>query len=307
MAYVLDETLYVRDVAGENEPVAIYRKEGLLHRYARWSPNGEWIAVADDAKTEDRTQATGMWTYWLVSPDGSDVRELGSWPVHGMHAVPQNLDWSPDGKMLAALPSGLLLTLEGQSIDLAQAYENPPDSAPAHVLPWLVGREKMMDTGRAWLSHDGQRIAYLGHDGICVFDRRSGTDYLIATYDVVDPLVGRCCLQLRWSADDSLLVVGTRDIAGSRADIFWGRILALKLETGSVPELIVEGEDVYLVDVIPNAACASVVSDGATKAWAERSLDQPERSLLIDQSTRCCDALLTSSAFHHSERGRLTW
>jgi dipeptidyl aminopeptidase/acylaminoacyl peptidase len=232
--------------------VVIWQREGLLHRYARWSPTGEWIAVAGDAKTEDRTSATEMWTYWLVSPDGSEIKELGSWPVGGMGAAPQNLDWSPDGKLLLALPSVVVLTTEGQSTDLAHIYEPPSGSVPAHLLPGLVGRDKMLDKRRAWLSHGGQQIAYLGHDGIYVFDRESQTDSLIATYDVVGQMVCRSCLQVRWSADDSLLIAGTQDTAGSRKDMYWGRILALRPEAGSVPELLVEGEDVYLVDVIPD-------------------------------------------------------
>jgi hypothetical protein len=252
ITYVLDETLYVWDVAGEDGPIAIFEREGLRHRYARWSPTGEWIAVADDAKTEDRTSATWTWTYWLVSPDSSEVKELGSWPVGGMGAAPQNLDWSPDGKLLLALPSVVVLTLDGQSTDLAQIYENLPDSVPAHLLPSLVGRDKMLDKKRAWLSHDGQQIAYLGHDGIYVFDRESQTDSLVATYDAVGAPACRSCLQVRWSADDGLLVVDTQDTAKPEEDVFWGKILALKPEIGSVPELLVEGKDVYLVDVIPD-------------------------------------------------------
>jgi WD40 repeat protein len=252
MTYVLDETLYVWDVAGEEEPVAIWQREGLLHRYARWSPTGEWIAVADDAKTEDRTSATATWTYWLVSPDGSEVKELGSWPAGGMGAAPLNVNWSPDGKLLLALPSAVVLTTEGQSTDLAHVYGALPASVPAHLLPWLVGRTKMLDKKRAWLSHDGQQIAYLGYEGIYVFDRESQTDSLIATYDVVGQMVCRSCIQVRWSADDSLLIAGTQDSAGSRQDTYWGRILALKPAVGSVPRLLVEGEDVYLVDVIPD-------------------------------------------------------
>jgi hypothetical protein len=252
MTYVLDETLYVWNVAGDNEPVAIFQREGLQHLYARWSPTGEWIAVADDAKTEDRTSATGTWTYWLVSPDGNDVKELGSWPTGGMHPAPQNVDWSPDGKLLVALPSFVVLTLEGQSMDSSEVYENPPASVPARFTPWLVGREKMLDKKRAWLSHKGHQIAYLGHDGIYVFDRQTGTDSLITTYDVVDPTGHHWSLQVRWSVDDSLLIVGTRDTARSKEDVFWGKILALKPEAGSVPELLVEGEDVYLVDVLPD-------------------------------------------------------
>ena len=111
-----------------------------------------------------------------------------------------------------------------------------------------------------------------------MFDRESRTDSLVATYDVVDPL------KVRWSTDDGLLIVCTQDTARSKEGVFWGKILALKPEVGSVPDLLVEGEEVYLVDIIPDAASTSAVGGDAGRAREEGSLDQPEQSLLIDQS-----------------------
>jgi hypothetical protein len=71
---------------------------------------------------------------------------------------------------------------------------------------------------------------------------------MIATYDIGEPDV------LCWSADDGLLVVGIRGAARSEQSRFWGTILALKPEAGSIAELLSQGDDIYLVDVIPENA-----------------------------------------------------
>jgi hypothetical protein len=99
--------------------------------------------------------------------------------------------------------------------------------------------------GLAVLSHKGQKIACLSQDGIHVFDRQSRSDMLIATYDIGEP-------DVLWSADDDLLVVGIRATPRTEQSMFWGMILALRSEAGSTPELLIEGDDIYLVDVIPD-------------------------------------------------------
>lgn len=100
--------------------------------------------------------------------------------------------------------------------------------------------------GLAVLSHKDQKIACLSQDGIHVFDRESRSDILIATHDTGKPQ------EIHWSADDSLLVVGIRGTARSEQSMFWGMILALRSEAGSTPELLIEGDDIHLLDVIPD-------------------------------------------------------
>jgi hypothetical protein len=69
---------------------------------------------------------------------------------------------------------------------------------------------------------------------------------LIATDHIGEPE------ELHWSAGDDLLVVGIRGTAKSEQSRFWGAILTLQPEAGSMPELLMEGDDIYLVDVIPD-------------------------------------------------------
>jgi hypothetical protein len=82
--------------------------------------------------------------------------------------------------------------------------------------------------------------------GIHVRDRESRSDMLVATDDIGEPE------ELHWSAADDLLVVGIRAAPRSEQSMFWDMILALRPEEEGMPELLIEGDDVYLVDVIPD-------------------------------------------------------
>jgi len=242
VTYVLGETLYTLDVVGNGEPVGIFSQEGLIGLYARWSPTGEWIAVASIANPQDGPDR--MYRYWLVSPDGTSVQDIGTFQTRAFGASPQDLDWSPDGALLDT-PSQVLLTLDGQSMDYSEIEQDPPASVPARFTSWLIGGDTMPKGGLAVLSHNGQKIAYLGQDGVHVFDRELRTSMLIATCDMGE------AEELYWSTDDALLVVGIRDTARSKQIKFWGTILALRIEAESAHELLIEGDDIYLVDVIP--------------------------------------------------------
>jgi len=201
------------------------------------------MAVASVANPQDSSDR--MYRYRLVSPDGAIIQDIGTFLTRGFGASPQNLDWSPDGTLLDT-PSQVLLTLNGQSMEYSEIKKDPPSSVPARITSWLIGGDTMPKGGLAVLSHKGQEIAYLGQDGIHVFDRESRSDILIATYGIGEPE------ELYWGADDDSLVVGIRGAARSEQSMFWGAILALKPEAGSMPELLMEGDDIYLVDVIPD-------------------------------------------------------
>lgn len=245
LTYVRGETLYTLDVVGNGEPVGIFSQEGLIGLYARWSPTGEWIAVASVVNPQDSSDR--MYRYWLVSPDGTSVQDIGTFQTRGFGASPQDLDWSPDGALLDT-PSQVLLTLDGQSMDYSEIKQDPPASVPARFTSWLIGGGTKPKGGLAVLSHNGQKIAYLGQDGIHVFDRELRTSMLIATYDMGE------AEEPYWSTDDDLLVVSIRSAPRSAQSTFWGAILALRAETGSMPRLLIDGDDVYLVDVIPENA-----------------------------------------------------
>jgi hypothetical protein len=118
--------------------------------------------------------------------------------------------------------------------------------ASSRFTSWLIGGDTITRAGHAVLSRKGQEIAYLGQDGIHVFDRESRSDILIATRDIGEPQ------KIHWGADDDSLVVGIRGAPRSEQSMFWGAILALKPEAGSMPELLIEGDDIYLLDVIPD-------------------------------------------------------
>lgn len=237
MTYVLEDTLYTLDVTGDHEPVAIWRQKDLFGLFARWSPTGEWIATA----SVERTTQSNMFTYWIVSPGGDVVRNLGAFPVSATEAVPQSMDWSPDGALLDT-PSRIVLTLEGQSIPYSDIEDNPPLFVPPSLAFSLTFHDRE-GSSTSTFSHIGQQVAY---DNLYIFDRTSQTRTFIG--EIPDHNID----EIYWSVDDSLLVVGTRAESRSKESRFWGSILAIKPEPGSTPQLLIEGDNVYLVDVIPD-------------------------------------------------------
>jgi Tol biopolymer transport system component len=58
-----------------------------------WSPDGRTIAFSRLAGADDGLRAA---TLYLADADGSNVRQLGATPLHGVSAA-----WSPDGTRLA--------------------------------------------------------------------------------------------------------------------------------------------------------------------------------------------------------------
>jgi Tol biopolymer transport system component len=67
---------------------------GEVNLTAAWSPDGKTIAFSRvDAGADEPLEAA---TLYLANADGSNVRQLGDTPVHGVSPA-----WSPDGKRLA--------------------------------------------------------------------------------------------------------------------------------------------------------------------------------------------------------------
>jgi hypothetical protein len=86
---------------------------------------------------------------------------------------------------------------------------------------------------------DGGRLAY---GNVYVYDRAAGTHMRVGAID--DGRVN----EIRWSADDGTLIVGVTRWQDAG---LWGAIYALPPRPGGAAELLVEGEGVYLLDVVP--------------------------------------------------------
>ena len=242
LTYARQDAVYVLDLARNQEPVAIWRQPGKRLLAARWSPSGAWIAVAS---TDAVFREESTLEHWIVSPDGKTVVELGAIPLPRTEWSARVVEWAPDGSLFST-HGRMLLTLDGEQISFWERRDRPedlPDSLPPTLAEELALRDVPGES--TWVrapSHDGQRIAY---GNVYVYDRVSETHTLIGEID------GGQVNGIRWSADDSTLIVGVtrwQDMG------FWGAIYALQPQPGSMPQLLVEGEGVFLLDVIPDVS-----------------------------------------------------
>jgi TolB protein len=117
---------------------------------AAWSPDGRTIAFARLASSSDPLEQA---TLYLADADGSNVRQLGPAPVHGLSPA-----WSPDGKRLA------FVSFADRNEPSCPAASCPP-SGELYVVGADGGgltrltRSKADDEHPTW-SPDGKRIAF---------------------------------------------------------------------------------------------------------------------------------------------------
>jgi TolB protein len=146
---VVAPTAALFTIDGRGKHLAQLLSDGL-DLSAAWSPDGRTIAFSRLATAETPVQQA---TLYLADADGSNVRQLGATPVHGVSPA-----WSPDGKRLAFV-----------SFDDANDPPCPASSCPSSGELYVVGadgtgltrltRSKADDEHPSW-SPDGTRLAF---------------------------------------------------------------------------------------------------------------------------------------------------
>ena len=116
-------------------------EDGHVSRLSRtasqlaWSPDGSRIAYVEPESSQRDRSATAVRGLYTVRPDGSDPREVMSFP-RGRFTM-QNLSWSPDGAEI--LYGRLVVAADGSSIlrlPPGSASRSPDGSRIAHYLPY---------------------------------------------------------------------------------------------------------------------------------------------------------------------------
>lgn len=250
------DTLFTLSTAEGAAPQAIFQHPDLWSLYAKWSPNGQWIAAVTGVQHEPTGEAQTdlTFTYWLVPPGGGSARELAQRETYGAGYSANGASWSPDGQYL--LIHNQVYDLAGNPLlpDGIGGLEWLPDRS--QLLHWgaeglriitVTGEEVVLIEGSAvegptrWaFSHDGRRLAFglaSGEAGmpITVYDFDSGETQLIGSVPVFYPL--------RWSADDTLLIftAGT----GEGSNDLW----MLPAAPGGTAERLLA--DAVLVEAVP--------------------------------------------------------
>ena len=133
-------------------------------------------------------------------------------------------------------------------------------AAPEFALPDVDAKiQQRLDETTAWaVAHDGQKIAYARQFGsplqqdIYVYNVETQTDTLIG------PINGYLVTELRWTDDDDLLVIGANNPKFPSG----GAIFTMQPEAGILPEILLESDTAYLVDVLPESGGTSSIVGG---------------------------------------------
>jgi TolB protein len=117
---------------------------------AAWSPDGRSIAFSRLASGDSRLAQA---TLFLADADGSNMRQLGAEPLHGVSPA-----WSPDGRRLA------FVSFDDHNAPACPAASCPPSGELYVVAADGTGltrltRSKADDEHPTW-SPDGRRIAF---------------------------------------------------------------------------------------------------------------------------------------------------
>ncbi len=146
---VVAPTAALFTIDGRGKQLAPLLSDGL-DLSAAWSPDGRTIVFSRLATAQTALQEA---TLYLADADGSNVRQLGAVPLHGVSPA-----WSPNGKRLAFV-----------SFDDANNPPCPAGSCPPSGELYVVGadgsgatrltRSKADDEHPSW-SPDGARLAF---------------------------------------------------------------------------------------------------------------------------------------------------
>ncbi|MCB0171256.1 MAG: DUF4174 domain-containing protein, partial [Anaerolineae bacterium] len=160
-----------------------------------------------------------------------------------------------DGQTLSVpSPTGTIwqVDLESGEVEEQTAAPTIEQVTPEALLPTIddgVIRQRLAETTAWALSHDGQKITYARQFGsplqqdIYIYNVETQTDTLIG------PINGYLVTELRWTADDALLVIGANNPKLPSG----GAIFTMQPEANTLPELLRESDTAYLVDVLPEA------------------------------------------------------
>jgi hypothetical protein len=238
IAYVLGETLYTWAVGTEPEPTARFQHAGLIPQFARWSPDGHWIAVASLDTAPASGQETN--TFWVVSATGEEVINLGSYPAPGMQVDPEGIRWSPDSRAIAVY-SGWVLAVEGTArhLDSLEALDWWP---PAQARQLIESQED----SRWAFSHNGRRLAFTRENSsqteVWIAEKETRERFKVAAIPTVYPNA------VRWTPDDQALLIGAYQSDGSSTQVLSSIIWTIPvMSEGSIEVLL---DDAMLVDVI---------------------------------------------------------
>jgi Tol biopolymer transport system component len=248
IAYVDGDTLYTLSVAEGAEPQPQFTRPNLWGLFARWSPDGQYIATMTTVQNQpDESGSPELQnSYWLVSVYDQSAVQLAERADYAMEYAAEEMAWSPTGRYL--LVRNQVFDLDGRQ--LSPAFPGGVRWLPASKQMETSGQEPLLVNGRdgliimtiegqelvrisdafvdTWaISHDGRFLAYLNpydETDLIIFNLNNGA------IQHLGPIPHRFSLQ--WSANDDYLLFDD----GGRTSPIW----ALAIEPGSQMQVVVE-------------------------------------------------------------------
>ena len=259
ITYVEDGTLFTISTAAGATPQAIFQHPDLWDIYAKWSPDGQWIAAVSGVQHEPtgKVQTDLTFTYWLVPAGGGPARELAQRETSTAGYSADEVSWSPDGQYLLAhtrvydlagnqlMPEGIggLDWLPDRPQLFHLATERPRIISVTGEEIALVEQSAYHSTLNWALSNDGRRLVFSQKSTdagvpLAIYDLESGETQIAGTIPnaIYDS-------ELRWSEDDTKLIAGVDYGEGRYA------IWTLEARPGSTAERLIE--NAVLIEVVP--------------------------------------------------------
>lgn len=195
---------------------------------AAWSPNGNQIAYFKN---------NGLYVF-----DLSTGRSTKIWQQAGLRSP--SITWRNQITVETA-GAAWRISADGQSVTECQ----PQETAEPAVTAYLA--EQDLPPPSAWAtSHSGQQIAFsvslLGNplkNIIAILNLKT------QTHTIVGPINGYRVPEIRWTANDDLLLIGATNPKFPSG----GAIFTMEPKPNTLPDALLESDTAYLVDLIPQA------------------------------------------------------
>ena len=261
ITYADGDTLFTLSTTPGATPQAIFQHPDLWDIYAKWSPDGRWIAAVTGLEHEPAEESGPnlTFTYWLVPAGGGPARELAQRETYGAGYGAGEVSWSPDGQYLLAhtrvydlagnqlMPEGIggLDWLPDRPQLLHWATERPRIITVTGEEIALVEQSTYHSILNWALSNDGRRLAFSqprtdGGVPLAIYDLESGETQIAGIIPNVIYVS-----DLRWSEDDTELIAGA-DNGEGRYDIW-----TLEARPGGAVERLIENAELIEVVAYP--------------------------------------------------------